>query len=70
MEELIDWVEEKYHVVVTLGYSFILAVIVLVLRMTLVERIAVWAFGVIFVATLLRRIRKGLDARPKFDLDR
>lgn len=68
MEEMIDWVEEKYHVVVTLGYAFILAVIVLVLRMRLVERIAVWAVGVIFLATLLRKTRKGVDARPKFDL--
>ena len=67
MEEMIDLLEEKYHVVVTLGYSLILGVIVLALRMALVERIAIWLVGVIFVATVLRRIRKGVDGRPQFD---
>ena len=61
-------VEEKYHVVVTVGYSLIVAIIVLVLKASAVERLVLWLLGVIFFAGVLRGIRKGIDAPPKFEL--
>jgi hypothetical protein len=61
-------VEEKYHAVVTLGYSLILAIIVWVLKMTSLERWLLWLAGVIFLAAVLRTIRKGVDGPKQFDL--
>jgi hypothetical protein len=61
-------VEEKYHLVVTVGYAFVVAIIVLVLKSPLLERIALWVLGVLFFAGVLRGIRKGIDARPKFEI--
>lgn len=61
-------VEEKYHLVVTVGYAVIVAIIVLVLKASLLERLGLWALGLIFFAAVLRTIRKGVDAPPKFEL--
>jgi membrane protein implicated in regulation of membrane protease activity len=61
-------VEEKYHLVVTAGYAIVVGVIVLVLRTSPLERICLWLLGVIFFASVLRRIRKGVDGPPHFDL--
>lgn len=60
--------EEKYHLVVTVGYSLVVAIVVLVLRESALERIVLWLLGVLFFAGVLRGIRKGIDAPPKFEL--
>ena len=61
-------VEEKYHQIVTAGYSFVIAVIVLVLRMTAIERIVLWVLGVMLFSVVLRAIRKGIEPKPKFEV--
>ena len=61
-------VEEKYHLVVTVGYSLIVAIIVLVLKASAAERLVLWGLGVLFFASVLRAIRKGVDGPPKFEL--
>jgi hypothetical protein len=59
---------EKYHIVVTVGYSFVIAVIVSVLRMRLAEHLALWLIGVILFATVLYRIRKGAEAPEHYEI--
>ena len=61
-------VEEKYHLVVTAGYAVVVGVIVLVLRTSPFERLTLWAVGVLFFVTVLRRIRKGVDGPPHFEV--
>lgn len=61
-------VEERYHLVVTAGYAAIVAIIVLVLKASATERLVLWLVGVLFFASVLRGIRKGVDAPPKFEL--
>jgi hypothetical protein len=61
-------VEEKYHLFVTVGYGFVIAVIVLVLRASPLERVGLWAVGMIFFAAVLRTIRKGVDGPPHFEM--
>jgi uncharacterized membrane protein len=60
--------EEKYHLVVTVGYSILIAIIMLVLKTSVAERLVLWVLGVLFFASVLRGIRKGVDAPPKFEL--
>jgi len=59
--------EEKYHVVVTLGYSVVAAIILGVLRTSITERVALWLVAAIFFASVLRLIRKGIDPPRHFD---
>ena len=59
--------EEKYHVVVTLAYFIVVAIIIAVLRTSMPERIAVWGISAIFFASVLRLIRKGIDPPKHFD---
>jgi hypothetical protein len=59
--------EEKYHVVVTLGYFVIVAIIIAVLRASMMERLALWVIAAIFFASVLRLIRKGIDPPKHFD---
>jgi len=59
--------EEKYHVVVTLGYSVVAAIILAVLRTSITERLALWLVAAIFFASVLRLIRKGIDPPKHFD---
>jgi hypothetical protein len=59
--------EEKYHVVVTLAYCVILAIIISVLRTSMPERVAVWLIAALFFASVLRLIRKGIDPPKHFD---
>ena len=59
--------EEKYHVVVTLGYSVVAAIILAVLRTSITERLALWLVAAIFFASVLRLIRKGIDPPRHFD---
>jgi membrane protein implicated in regulation of membrane protease activity len=61
-------VEEKYHLVVAAGYAVVVGVIVLVLRASPFERLTLWAVGVLFFVTVLRRIRKGVDGPPHFEV--
>ncbi len=61
-------VEEKYHLFVTVGYSFVIGVIVLVLRASALERLGLWVVGMIFFAGVLRTIRKGVDGPPQFEM--
>lgn len=61
-------VEEKYHQIVTVGYSFVIAVIVLVLRMTALERIVLWVIGVLLFFGVMRAIRKGIEPKPRFEV--
>jgi hypothetical protein len=63
-----ETVEEKYHLVVTAGYSFVVAVIVLVLKAPALEKIALWVLGVLFFGAVLGGIRKGIEPKPKFEL--
>lgn len=63
-----ETVEEKYHQIVTVGYSFVVAVIVLVLRMTAIERIVLWVLAVLVFSAVLRAIRKGIDPKPRFEV--
>jgi hypothetical protein len=60
--------EEKYHVAVTVGYSFVIGVIVLVLRMAAAERLAIWLIAVLLFSTVLWRIRKGAEPPKQYDL--
>ncbi|MGA2719009.1 MAG: hypothetical protein ABSF78_08595 [Candidatus Acidiferrales bacterium] len=60
--------EEKYHLAVTVGYSFVIAVIDSVMRMSAPEHLALWVVGVSLFATVLWRIRKGADPRKEFEL--
>ena len=60
--------EEKYHVAVTVGYSFVIGVIVLVLRMAAVERLAIWLIAVLLFSNVLWRIRKGAEPPKQYDL--
>jgi hypothetical protein len=64
----LEIVEEKYHMVVTAGYSVIVGIIVLVLRASALERLGLWVLAVIFFATVLSGIRKGLEPPKKFDV--
>jgi hypothetical protein len=59
--------EEKYHIVVTLAYCVIIAVIISVLRTSMAERAVVWLIAAIFFASVLRLIRKGIDPPRHFD---
>jgi hypothetical protein len=59
--------EEKYHVVVTLGYFVVVAIIISVLRAPMAERLALWVIAAIFFASVLRLIRKGIDPPKHFD---
>ena len=59
--------EEKYHVVVTLAYCVIAAIIIAVLRTSMLERIGVWLIAALFFASVLRLIRKGIDPPRHFD---
>jgi hypothetical protein len=59
--------EEKYHIVVTLGYFFVVGVILSVLRMAISERLGLWVVAAIFFASILRLIRKGIDPPKHFD---
>ncbi|MGD0964047.1 MAG: hypothetical protein ABSA57_09130 [Candidatus Acidiferrales bacterium] len=60
--------EEKYHVVVTVGYSFVIGVISCVLRMAVLERLALWLIAVLLFSTVLWRIRKGAEPPKQYDL--
>jgi hypothetical protein len=60
--------EEKYHVVVTVGYAIVIGVIILVLRMSVPERLALWVVGLLFFSTVLRKIRKGAEPPKQFEL--
>ncbi len=60
--------EEKYHVAVTIGYSFVIGVIVLVLRMAAAERAALWLVAVLLFSSVLWRIRKGAEPPKEFEL--
>jgi len=60
--------EEKYHLVVTVAYSFVIAVIVCVLAAPIIERLAIWIVGVILISSALWRIRKGAEPPKQFDL--
>jgi hypothetical protein len=59
--------EEKYHIVVTLAYCVIIAVIISVLRTSTAERAVVWLIAALFFASVLRLIRKGIDPPKHFD---
>ena len=59
--------EEKYHIVVTLAYFIIVAIIIAVLRTSMTERVAVWLIAAFFFASVLRLIRKGIDPPKHFD---
>jgi hypothetical protein len=59
--------EEKYHIVVTLAYCVIIAVIISVLRTSMAERAVVWLIAALFFASVLRLIRKGIDPPKHFD---
>jgi hypothetical protein len=59
---------EKYHVAVTIGYSFVIGVIVCVLRMSAAERLALWLVGLLFFSSVLWRIRKGAEPPKQFEL--
>jgi hypothetical protein len=61
-------VEQNYHRVVTAGYAVVVGVIVLVLRTSPLERLTLWAAGVIFFASVLRRSRKGAEGPPQFEV--
>ena len=60
--------EEKYHLAVTVGYSFVIGVIDSVLRMSAPEHLALWIVGVSLFATVLWRIRKSAEPRKEFEL--
>jgi hypothetical protein len=68
MHDPFEVVEEKYHLFVLAGYSFVVAVIVLVLHASVLERTGLWLLGVIFFARVLSGIRKGIEPRPKFEV--
>jgi hypothetical protein len=59
--------EEKYHVVVTLGYFVVVGIILSVLRTSMTERLALWIVAAIFFTSVLRLIRKGIDPPKHFD---
>lgn len=59
--------EEKYHLVVTLAYCVIAAIIIAVLRTSMAERAVVWLISALFFAGVLRLIRKGIDPPRHFD---
>ena len=59
--------EEKYHKVVTLGYFIVAAIIISVLRASMLEKAAVWLVAALFFASVLRLIRKGIDPPKHFD---
>jgi membrane protein implicated in regulation of membrane protease activity len=59
---------EKYHVAVTVGYAFVIGVIVLVLRMSAPERMALWLIALLLFASVLWRIRKGAEPAKQYDL--
>ena len=63
-----ETVEQRYHQIVTVGYSFVIGVIALVLRMAAIERIVLWVLGVLLFSTVLRAIRKGAEPAPKFEV--
>lgn len=64
----LSMVEEKYHLVVTLGYAFVVAVIILVLASPLAERVTLFILGVLFFGAIMRLTRKGLETPPKFEV--
>jgi hypothetical protein len=59
--------EERYHIVVTLAYFAVAAIIIAVLRMSIGERVAVWLIAALFFTSVLRLIRKGIDPPKHFD---
>lgn len=58
---------EKYHVMVMLGYFFVVAVIISVLKAPIAEKLGLWLVGAIFFSGVLRLIRKGIDPPKHFD---
>ena len=60
--------EEKYHVAVTVGYSFVIGVILLVLRASALERLALWLIALLLFSNVLWRIRKGAEPPKQFEL--
>jgi hypothetical protein len=60
--------EEKYHVAVTVGYSFVIGVILFVLRTSALERLALWLIAVLLFSNVLWRIRKGAEPPKQFEL--
>jgi hypothetical protein len=60
--------EEKYHVVVTAGYGFVIGVIVCVLRTSVPERLALWVVSLLLFSIALWRIRKGAEPPKQYDL--
>lgn len=63
-----EMLEEKYHLVVTAGYSLVVAVIVLVQKAPALEKIGLWVLGVLVFGAVLGGIRKGIEPKPKFEL--
>jgi hypothetical protein len=60
--------EEKYHIAVAVGYTFVIGVIVLVLKMSVVERLAIWLVAILLFTSVLWRIRKGAEPPKQFEL--
>jgi len=59
--------EERYHVVVTLAYFVVVAIIIAVLKASMTVRLVLWVIAAIFFASVLRLIRKGIDPPKHFD---
>lgn len=68
MHDPLEVVEEKYHLFVLVGYAFVVAVIVSVLHAPVLERVGLWLLGVVFFASVLSGIRKGIEPAPKFEV--
>jgi hypothetical protein len=59
---------EKYHLAVIVGYGFVIAVIISVLRMSIPEHLALWVIGILLFSIVLSKIRKGADPRKEYEL--